>query len=71
MPRYEVKLPITGYAILEVEADDEKSAIIAALVSEDLTTSAIEVWEGVECVVEGNVFHGELNRAEVELIEED
>jgi len=71
MPRYEVQLPITGYAIIEVEAEDEKSAIDVALQSEDLTLSSIETWAAVEQVVEGNVFYGELNEASAELIKDD
>lgn len=50
-----VTLPIAGHAYLEVEADDEKSAIEKAC--EVVTIDDIESWEALEQFTEGNVCH--------------
>lgn len=68
MKRYSVILPIAGYACLEVEAESEKEALDAAM--DAVTTDDIEEWEALEQIVEGNVFHGNQNKFEIELIED-
>lgn len=64
MKEYCVQVPICGYAVVIVEADDEKEAIEKALVTVKL--SDIEEWEALEHVTEGNCFNGPLNDIEVE-----
>lgn len=70
MAQYEVILPIVGYALVLVEAESEKAAIDAALQSDDLTMSAIEEWEAVEHVVQGNVCYAPKRHAVAELVED-
>lgn len=69
MARYTVTLPITGIVMIEVDADDERSAIDAAL-SSDATLADIESWETHRMVCEGNVYRGELNAACANVIED-
>lgn len=68
--KYEVYVPITGYATVEVEADSEGEACdyaIAIVNIEDLVT-----WQAHKTVVEGGVFKGELDRIEtIKVAEED
>lgn len=71
MKRFLVTLPITGYILVEVEADNERAAIDAALISDELRTDRIEEWEAHEHIVQGNVFYGRKNRVEVEDISDD
>lgn len=68
MPTYSVRVPITGYAVVEVEADDEDAAIEAA-VQKDLEMQDIEEWEHHQYVVRGNVFYGRLNEADAEQVD--
>ena len=57
MATWTVQLPITGCAIVEVEADDEAAAIEAAL--DAVTIDDLESWEAVEKIIEGNVLYAQ------------
>lgn len=70
MAKFLVTMPITGYVCIEVEAEDEKDAIERAYDSE-VNFNNIEEWDVHEHICEGNVFHGLMNDAEVQLIEDD
>ncbi len=69
MPRYGVRLPVSGYVYVEVEADDEEAAIEAAFMSDDVVRDNIEEWETHQQIVRGNVCSAVLNEADAELIE--
>lgn len=62
MKKWEVSLPISGYVCVEVEAEDEESAIEAAFMS-DITTKDIEEWETHHQIARGNVCSAVLNEA--------
>ena len=62
--RWSVSVPFTGYVVVEVEADDEKSAIEAALESDKLDINDCEECEFHDYVARGNVFYGVQNEAE-------
>jgi hypothetical protein len=64
MKEYCVQVPICGYAVVMIEAEDEKEAIKNAI--ENVELSDMESWEALEHVVEGNCFYGPLNDIEVE-----
>lgn len=64
MKEYCVNVPICGYAVVNVEAENEKEAIRKAI--DNARLSDIEYWGALEHVIRGNVFYGELNDAEVE-----
>ena len=64
MPEYEVLVPIAGYALVTVEAEDEKAAIDAAM-QKELTIDDIETWEAYEYICEGNVCLVDENSAYV------
>ncbi|ALM62171.1 hypothetical protein AXI64_gp179 [Vibrio phage qdvp001] len=66
MKSYEVLVPITGYIVVEVEAENEKEAIDKAFESDDLTIDNINEWDTHENIVQGNVFYGVKNEVEVE-----
>ncbi len=68
MPRYSVQLPITGYVIVEVEADTSAAAIEAALVS--ARREEIEEWEAHRHTNRGNVAVGSCTEANAEIIGE-
>jgi len=68
MPRYSVRMPIAGYAVIEVEASNEKEAIGEAQSS--ISMEHVENWDALKIITEGNVCRAPLNRAEVELIED-
>ncbi|AGH31861.1 hypothetical protein VPIG_00003 [Vibrio phage PWH3a-P1] len=68
MKNYEVLVPITGYIIVEVEADNEKEAIEKAFESDELNIDNINEWDTHEAIVQGNVFYGIQNEIEVEEI---
>lgn len=70
MPKFGVTLPITGQIYLEVEAENDKAAIDAAL-SQGGTFDDVLEWETLRVVCEGNVYHGMLNRAYAKKIESD
>lgn len=64
MTEYCVQVPICGYAVVMIEAENEKEAIEKAI--ENVELSDMESWEALEHVVEGNCFNGLLNDIEVE-----
>ena len=64
MKEYCVQVPICGYAVVMIEAENEKEAIEKAI--ENVELSDIESWEALPHVVEGNCFYGPLNDIEVE-----
>jgi hypothetical protein len=64
MKEYCVSVPIAGYAVIVVEAEDEDGAIEKAL--DEVSLSNIESWEALEHICEGNCFNGPLNDAEAE-----
>ena len=64
MKEFCVSVPICGYAVVTIEAEDEDEAIEKALGTVEL--SDIESWEALEHIVEGNCFNGQLNDIEVE-----
>lgn len=63
--RYSVAVPITGVINIEVDADSEEEAIDAAISHPDLNLDQVDEWDAHRVVVEGNIFHGHQNRAEV------
>lgn len=69
MPKYSVELPIVGWALVEVEADNEESAVNAALGGE-ITFDDIQEWDAVRQVTRGNVCYAPRNRPEVTEIED-
>lgn len=69
MKRYSVSIPITGYVIVEIDAESEEAAIEAALDTE-ITSDLIEEWETHRQVTRGNVCSAILNSAEAEEIGE-
>lgn len=69
--RFSVSVPFTGYVVIEVDADDEESAIAAALMSEDLDFKNAEEVEFHKRVVRGNVCSAVLSEAEAMEIEQD
>ena len=64
MKEFCVQVPICGYAVVVVEAENEKEAISKAL--KDVQLSDIESWEALEQIVDGNCFYGAMNAVEVE-----
>lgn len=70
MPRYSVQLPVTGYIMVDVEAENEAAAIDAALDVEGLTNDMIEEWEIHRQTNRGNVAYGSCTEANAELIED-
>lgn len=66
---YSVTLPVSGTAVVEVEADSEEDAIDKAL--DSVTNKDLETWEALRRIVMGNVFCGQQNEAEAILIDEE
>ena len=64
MKEYEVRLPIAGFVVVSVEANDETEALNKAMNS-DISTDDIEEWDVYEYITQGNVFYGSLNEYEV------
>ena len=61
---YNITVPIAGYQTFQVEAEDETSAIAAALTGEHL---AIETcFDVYETLVEGNCLNFDVNEVSVE-----
>lgn len=52
---YTVALPVSGVIYVEVKAEDEESAIDAALQSDQITHDRLEEWEVHRHIVRGNV----------------
>ncbi len=61
---FAVTIPITGIAHLEIEAEDEDSAIELAI--DKVTLDDVDEWEATKQIVKGNVFYGHTNEAEAE-----
>lgn len=64
MKNYLVQVPITGIAVVSVEADTEAEAI--ALAIDNATLDHVQEWQAVQKIVGGNFFYGMLNEADVE-----
>lgn len=60
MKEYEVTLPITGYCYMIVTASSEEEAIDIAFSN---PIDDIESWTVHKKVVQGNIYHGEVNEA--------
>ena len=71
MKTYIVTVPIIGYAVVEVEAENEGEAAKKAMSGQRIQAENIESWEAVEHIVEGNCFNGEVNDIEVEEVDEE
>ena len=64
MTLYTVKIPITGYISALIDADDEDEALEKAMDC-DYENTDIEEWDITETIVQGRMFYGILNNAEV------
>lgn len=65
MRLFAVTLPVCGYAVVEVEAEDEKSAIEAAF-GADITKAHIEEWDVYRHIAQGNVLYAPVNTPSAE-----
>jgi len=65
MKTYAVTVPITGYVYLELKAENEEEARLKAFAA-DVSTEDIEEWDMHDEIVSGNVFHGQINRIDIE-----
>jgi hypothetical protein len=65
MTEYCVTVPICGYALVMVEANDEEEAKKKALEGR-IDINDIESWEPLEEIVSGNCFNGMQNEIEAE-----
>lgn len=65
MKRYGVVVPIVASCYIEVEAENKEKAVEAALASKDVSLENVDEWDVYEQIVEGNVMHASINRAEV------
>jgi len=70
MARYNVRVPYTGYVEIEVSAKTEDEAKEIAFDLADIDRDDGEC-EFHFCVTNGNVFHGLLDKIDVEEIEEE
>ena len=66
---YGIRVPILGYAFVEVKASNKQDAIQQAI--EDVDLSDFQSWNAVEQVVMGNVFMGDINEPEIDYEEDD
>lgn len=64
MKEYLVSIPITGVAVMTVQAESEAEAIAVAI--DNVTLDKVEDWAPVEKIVGGNIFYGIQNEADVE-----
>lgn len=64
MKDFVVSIPITGVAVITVQAETEDEAIALGL--DNVTLDNIEDWQPVEKIIGGNVFYGILNEAQAE-----
>lgn len=69
MPTFDVKLPLAGYVLVQVEANDEKDAIDKAI-DADISKDDIEEWATYSQLVMGNVIMFDVNKASAELIDD-
>lgn len=65
--KWHVALPISGVIYIEIEAEDEESAIDAAL-EQSFNTKDIAEWETHRDLVRGNVCYANTTRASAEEI---
>ena len=70
MPKWDVLVPIAGYAVVRVEAGSEKEAIDNAFL-EGVSYEDFETWDAYEHIVDGHVFCAEENDARAIRIDED
>lgn len=63
MKQFTVRIPITGYVEVSVDADDIDAAIDKAF--DVATIDNIEEWDLHRTVTEGNVCHVMLNEVEI------
>lgn len=68
MKKYYVKVPITGYLELEVEAYNDAEAISSAIQLGDL--SDLMEWKSHREVCQGNVFMGLANEVDILYVED-
>lgn len=64
MKEYLVSIPITGVAVITVQAESEEEAIAIGL--DNVSINHVEDWSPVEKIVGGNVFYGVQNEASAE-----
>lgn len=69
MPKYSVELPISGRALLEVEAPNAEAAITEAM--GQCSIEHIEEWDPKRKLVEGNVCYASITRASATEITDD
>lgn len=69
MRRWSVRIPVTGFALVEVNAEDEESAIERVL-EEGVALTDVEEFDTHRHVVRGNIFYGTLNEPDAEDIGE-
>lgn len=62
--KYDVYVPICGYACVSVEAKSEEEAYDLAF-EEGCNTSDIVEFEMLEHVVQGNIFYGIMNDVDI------
>lgn len=67
MPKYVVTLPVSGYCIVDVEAENEDAAIEVAM--EVASQEHLESWQTHKRIVYGNVCSAEVNEASATLDE--
>lgn len=64
MKEYEVSVPVLGVAHLTVNADSPEEALREAV---DIAgPDDVDEWVAHDALVEGNFFHGRLNRAQID-----
>lgn len=68
---YWVEIPITGYVIVEVEAESEQEAIEKAFADPDITTDDIEEWNTHEHITQGNVCYALKHSVSAEEVQHD
>lgn len=64
MKEYLVTIPITGVALITVQAETAEEAIDLGL--DNVTLDHVEDWNPVKKIVGGNVFYGIQNEADAE-----
>ena len=69
MPRYNVVMPIVGWAEVVVEAEDTEAATIKAM--DKVTMGDFGEWEAVRQVVSGNVLHAPVRAVTVDELDEE
>lgn len=55
MTKYSVTLPIAGFAVVDVEAENAQDAL--ELAHNEVTNEHIQEWESLNCYNSGNVCH--------------